>query len=269
MAFQGKNIILTGATSGLGENLAQYLSQRGASVFIGGRRQERGQVLASLPGITFHLLDAASEDSNRAFFAAAAAHFGSTGVNHIILNAGVEGNSNQSQIRDLSIANYDYTFGVNVRGVLLGLQYGVSLLQRGGSFAVTSSGLSVLPFAGNPVYAATKAAVDSLVKSFAAQFSTSSDELIKSLSIYSINPVIFVSEMSDRFFTEEQRIAAGKYMNPSGRVGQPEEFSQVLTQLVQEELPYRSGDNVVVDVGPSHFLVGELVARSSIRKQAA
>jgi NAD(P)-dependent dehydrogenase (short-subunit alcohol dehydrogenase family) len=92
MSLQGKNVIITGATSGLGVQMAAALSSAGATVFIGGRRADTGARVAQDTNSTFHVIDVADEESNKAFFAAAAKHFGGQNVDYIILNAGVEGN---------------------------------------------------------------------------------------------------------------------------------------------------------------------------------
>ncbi|KAL7560305.1 hypothetical protein ACA910_005206 [Epithemia clementina (nom. ined.)] len=76
MSLFGKNIIITGATSGLGVEMAKSLSAAGASVLIGGRRAEQGQQVANEIGATFHTVNVAEETSNKAFFEAAEKHFG-------------------------------------------------------------------------------------------------------------------------------------------------------------------------------------------------
>jgi hypothetical protein len=71
----GKNIIITGATSGLGVDLAAALSAEGANVFIGGRRTDLGAKVAEATQSTFYAVDVADETSSQAFFLAAERHF--------------------------------------------------------------------------------------------------------------------------------------------------------------------------------------------------
>lgn len=74
MSLAGKNIIVTGATSGFGVQIAALMSNAGASVFIGGRRAGRGQKVAADTDSTFHQVDVVNEVSNEAFCAAAEKH---------------------------------------------------------------------------------------------------------------------------------------------------------------------------------------------------
>jgi NAD(P)-dependent dehydrogenase (short-subunit alcohol dehydrogenase family) len=262
MSLSGKNVIVTGATSGFGVQIAKALSEAGASVFIGGRRAEQGQQVAKETGSTFHTVDVASDESNKAFFDAAKSHFSGANVDYILLNAGVEGSNEDTIITNFNIENYDYIYSVNVRGTLLGLQYGSKLLRQNGTFLVTSSVGSILPMSINPVYVSSKAALNSLVRSYAAQFAESQDERIKSLSILAVNPTVYETDMSDRFTGGSTDVANAfaKMANPSQRVGKAEEFAKIVMELVQGALPYQSGDVFVADTD-THFLIEEYMTR--------
>jgi NAD(P)-dependent dehydrogenase (short-subunit alcohol dehydrogenase family) len=263
MSLQGKNIIITGATSGLGAQIASTLSGAGGNVFIGGRRADSGSQVAQDTNSTFHVVDVADEESNKSFFAAADKHFGGQGVDFIILNAGVEGNGEDTVAPNLNaIKVYDYVFSVNVRGIIIGIQVGMPLLRKGGTFIFTSSVGSVLAFGGNPVYAASKATVDSLARSYANQFAESKDEHIKSLSVVSINPALYASEMADRFFgnDEDVKTAVAKMLNPSQRVGKAEELAPIVLDFMVGKLPYKSGDAIACDAD-THFPLEEYFGR--------
>jgi NAD(P)-dependent dehydrogenase (short-subunit alcohol dehydrogenase family) len=262
MSLSGKNVIVTGATSGFGVAIAKALADAGASIFIGGRRAEQGQQVAKETGSTFHTLDVANDESNEAFFEAAEQHFGGRNVDYILLNAGVEGKNEETVITNFNIDNYDYIYSVNVRGTLLGLQYGSKLLRQNGTFLVTSSVASILPMSASPIYVSSKAALDSLVRSYAAQFAESEDERIKSLSILAINPTLYETEMGDRFTGGSQDVLKGfaKMINPSQRPGKANELATIVKELLQEELPYKSGDVFVADAD-THFPLSEYMTR--------
>lgn len=271
MSLQGKNIIITGATSGFGVEMASTLSNEGANVFIGGRRANKGEQVAKQTKTTFHKVDVADQDSNKAFFEAAKAHFQGSNVDYILLNAGVEGNAAETTIKDLNVDTYDYIYSVNVRGVILGMQFGTPLLRKNGSFLVTSSVGSVLPFSANPVYASSKAALDSLVRSYGAQFAESEDERIKSLSIVAVNPTLYATEMADRFVGGNQDMANAfaKMLNPSQRVGSAEELAEIVREFVHGDLPYKNGDTFVADAD-SHFPLNDYMNRmAAVAAQSA
>jgi len=263
MSLQGKNIIITGATSGLGVKIASVLSNEGASVFIGGRRADRGQKVAEETNTSFHKVDVVDQDSNKNFFAAAEKFFGGPqSVDFILLNAGVEGDSSATMIQSMDIEAYDYIYNVNVRGVMLGMQFGTPLLRKGGTFVFTSSVASVMQFSGNPVYASSKAAVDSLARSYAAQFAEAADERIKSLSVMTMNPTLFNTDLADRFTGKNKDALEGfaKMLNPCQRLGSAKELSTVIRNLVQGDLPYKSGEHFVID-GDTHFPLNEYFSR--------
>jgi len=271
MSLKGKNVIITGATSGIGEAIATALSQNGASVFLGGRRADKGEEVAKSIGAGFHVVDVAREDSNQAFFEAAQTHFGGVQtVDYIFLNAGVEGSAEKTAITSMDISEYEFVFGINVRGVLFGLQYGTPLLRKSGTFVLTSSAGSILPFAALPVYAASKSAVDGLVRSYAAQFQSATDERIQSLSILGINPGVYGSEMLGRVSggNTDMMEGMGAAFNVSGRIGQTQELAATMVQLLEGKLPYKSGDLIAVDAD-LHMHLAEYLVRLLKRTSAS
>jgi gluconate 5-dehydrogenase len=267
MSLAGKNIIITGATSGLGVDMAAALSGAGARVFIGGRRSDLGEAVAQTTQTTFHVVDVADEESNRAFFKAAADHFGGdAAVDYIFLNAGVEGNGSEmvAGTDAFTVQSYDQVFGVNVRGIVLGLQFGTPLLRPHGSFVWTSSGASIFPLPQAPFYAASKSTVDALVRNFAAQFAQSPDERLRTLSVLTINPLVYETDMSGRMTGGNNEILQhyATAMNPSQRVGQGRELGQLMVDYARGALPYMSGDSFVVDAD-THFPLSEYHDRMS------
>ena len=208
-------------------------------------------------------VDVADQASNKAFFAAAQTHFGGAeSVDFILLNAGVEGKNEDTMIASLNVETFDYIYSVNVRGIMLGMQYGTPLLRKVGTFVLTSSAGSVLPFSANPIYASSKAAVDSLVRSYAAQFAESEDDRIKSLSVVAVNPTLYETEMTTRFVdgNKDMANAFAKMVNVSQRVGKAEELAQVVHDFVHGDLPHHSGDTFVADAD-LHFPLDEYMTR--------
>ena len=84
-----------------------------------------------------------------------------------MLNAGI---ANEYRIEDSTNTQYQHDFDVNVRGVLNGLRQGVKALNRGGNIIVTSSINASISIEASSIYAAGKAAVNSLVRSAAIEF---------------------------------------------------------------------------------------------------
>ena len=157
----GKIVVITGASSGLGEATARYLAARGAVVVLGARRIDRlhtivdeitrsGQKATAIatdvtdPEQVLRLVDAAVEQYGR--------------IDVILNNAGL---MPHSPLERLKIADWDRTIDVNIKGVLYGIAAALPHMQRqksGHIINVSSvAGHKVRP--GSAVYAAAKAAV--------------------------------------------------------------------------------------------------------------
>lgn len=196
----------------------------------------------------FHIVDVADEESTRAFFAAAAIHFRGSNVDFILLNAGYEGEAKDTVIPSVSVKAYDAIFGTNVRGIILGVEHGTPLMRKGGTFVFTSSVGSILAFGGNPTYAASKSAVDGLTRCYAANVASSKDERIKSFKIFAVNPAIYETEMSDRFFEDDAtRQQVTTMLNPSKRMGTADELAEIFRDLLRGNLSYKSGATIAAD----------------------
>lgn len=161
---QSKAVLITGASSGIGEATARRLAGLGHRVLLGARRTKRLAALAEElrvegASVAHRELDVTSLDSMRAFAAAGLEEYGRIDV--LINNAGV---MPLSPIADLRIAEWERMIDVNLRGVLHGIAAVLPQMQRqaGGHIVNVSSvsGHRVDPTAA--VYSATKFAVAAL-----------------------------------------------------------------------------------------------------------
>ena len=161
MTFAGKVVVITGASSGLGEATARHLSAQGASVALGARRVDRLQSLAGeLTGGGGKALAVATDvtrvDQVKALVDAAVRGYGRIDV--MINNAGL---MPQSLLERLKIDEWDRMIDVNIKGVLYGIAAALPHMkaQKSGHFINVSSvaGHKVRP--GGTVYSATKHAV--------------------------------------------------------------------------------------------------------------
>lgn len=159
--IQGKVIVITGASSGLGEASARLLCAHGAKVVLGARRLERIQALAAeLKASGADALavqtDVTQRDQVKALVEAAVEAYGRIDV--MINNAGL---MPHSPLDRLKIDDWDQMIDVNIKGVLYGIAAALPFMQKqmSGQFINVSSvaGHKVRP--GGAVYAATKHAV--------------------------------------------------------------------------------------------------------------
>ena len=159
--IEGKIVVITGASSGLGEATARHLSQLGATVVLGARRVERIEALAvelksrGSKAIAIETDVTQSEQVQRLVDAAVAAY---GRIDVMINNAGL---MPHSPLERLKIADWDRMIDVNIKGVLYGIAAALPHMQKqkSGHFINVSSvaGHKVRP--GGAVYSATKHAV--------------------------------------------------------------------------------------------------------------
>jgi NADP-dependent 3-hydroxy acid dehydrogenase YdfG len=159
-----KIILITGASSGIGEATARHLAATGHQVVVGARRTDRlakmaEEIRAAGGTIDHHALDVASLDSMRAFADAALAKHGRIDV--LVNNAGV---MPLSPIADLRITEWEQMIDVNLRGTLYGIAAVLPQMQRQGEGHIvnlaSTAGHRVDPTAA--VYCATKFGVRAL-----------------------------------------------------------------------------------------------------------
>ena len=159
----GKVVVITGASSGLGEATARHLSRLGAVVVLGARRIDRLRALAAELGgdakVTAVQTDVTQSDQVQRLVDAAVKRYGRIDV--MLNNAGL---MPHSPLERLKIADWDRMIDVNLKGVLYGIAAALPYMraQRSGHVINVSSvaGHKVRP--GSAVYAATKHAVRAL-----------------------------------------------------------------------------------------------------------
>jgi NADP-dependent 3-hydroxy acid dehydrogenase YdfG len=159
--IKGKVVVITGASSGLGEETARHLAEKGASVVLGARRSDRIESLADeinsegskAIAVT---TDVTQYDQVKRLVDSAVEEFGQVDV--MLNNAGL---MPLSPIESLKINEWDQMIDVNIKGVLYGIAAAFPYMkeQKSGHFINISSVAGHKTFPGSTVYSATKSAV--------------------------------------------------------------------------------------------------------------
>ncbi|MEV7982391.1 SDR family oxidoreductase [Streptomyces sp. NPDC086519] len=192
MSAESKTVLITGASSGIGEATARRLAGLGHRLLLGARRTGRlaalaAELRAAGAAVAFRELDVTSLDSVYAFAAAGVEEYGRVDV--LINNAGV---MPLSPIEDLRIAEWEQMIDVNLRGVLYGIAAVLPEMRRqaGGHIVNVSSvsGHRVDPTAA--VYSATKFAV--------AAVSEGLRQESRDIRVTVVSPGFTQSELTDR-----------------------------------------------------------------------
>lgn len=162
--IEGKVVVITGASSGLGEATARHLSSKGATVVLGARRIDRIQALQSeLEKTGMRALSISTDVTQRAqvqhLVDVAVKEFGRIDV--MLNNAGL---MPSSMLERLKVEDWDRMIDVNIKGVLYGIAAALPHMQRqrAGHIINVSSVAGLKVRAGASVYAATKHAVRAL-----------------------------------------------------------------------------------------------------------
>lgn len=187
-----KIVLITGASSGIGEATARLLAKKGAHVVLGARRKQRLETLAAAiradgGSAQYRELDVASLGSMQSFVDFAQQTFGRVDV--IINNAGV---MPLSKLEALKIDEWNRMIDVNIRGVLHGIAAGLPLMQaqRSGQFINIASigAYAVSPTAA--VYCATKFAVAAISEGLR-------QEVGGDIRVTVVSPGVTESELAD------------------------------------------------------------------------
>lgn len=160
--IEGKVVVITGASSGLGESTARHLARLGAAVVLGARREERlnaivEQIKAEGGKATAHAVDVTRREDLTALVQHAVSTFGRVDV--MINNAGLMA---ISPIAELRVDEWDRMIDINIKGVMYGIAAALPLFEQQGAghFINISSVAGIKVFSpGGSVYSGTKYAV--------------------------------------------------------------------------------------------------------------
>lgn len=166
--IENKVVLITGASSGIGEVTAKTLAENGAKVVLSARRKDRLEKLAAEIGANAVFLesDVTNPQDMTALVELAIEKFGK--VDAVFANAGIMPAGNMSQ---LDLKNWNAMIDVNIRGVLntMAAVLPVFLKQKSGHILVTSSVAGTKAVPGNAVYSGTKHFVRAMLDSFRSE----------------------------------------------------------------------------------------------------
>ena len=169
--FTGKVSIVTGGGSGIGAAVADRLSKLGSKVVIVDTNDKDGQSIADAVGCDFIRFDVANLEGWEQLVADTARKHGS--LDFLCLNAGIGSRPRGSSVKDDPIpwilSNYKNVLAVNIDGVVYGAMAALPFMERqgSGSILVTASVAGIRTQPPDPIYALSKSAVISFVRSVA------------------------------------------------------------------------------------------------------
>lgn len=242
--LDGKIAVVTGGNSGIGLAIARTFAAEGASVAIFGRNQQTLDTAAAELGPDCLAVqgDAADVEHLEQFCGYAAERFHAIDI--VVANAGI---FEFGRLPDVDQATFDRTSDVNFRGAFFTVQAALPYLRSGGSVILVTSGSNRVGLADAPVYAATKAAVRSLARSFAVELQP------LGIRVNALSPGFVDTPIFERTgIVGEQRgefVSAMSEQIPMQRFGQPEEIAAAALFLASDEASYVTGIELPVGGG--------------------
>ena len=247
----GKTAVVTGAASGIGEATARLFAAEGANVLLADRDGSRGPWVASEIDAgggaqggqaLFVQADVRRGEDVQAMFLAAVERWGRIDV--IYNNAGT--GPPETNVRDCPEKTYDLVSDVNIRGVWLGMKYGIPHLEAagGGSIISTASVAGKIGLPGMAAYCASKGAVIAMTQAAAGEWAS------QGIRINCICPGGIATGQGwlDEAQIEESR-AGWDDLHPVGRSGEGLDIARAALFLASDESSFITGQAIVVDGG--------------------
>jgi len=237
--LDGKAAVVTGASRGIGAAIAERLARDGASVVVNYNRgaKEAEAVVARIAAAGGKAVgvqaDLARTGDAAKLFSTAVDRFGRLDI--LVNNAGV---FEFLPLGKVTEDHFDRQFNTNVKGLLFASQGAVAAFgEKGGVIVNVSSGVSIRPVPGACVYSATKAAVDAITKSLAA-------ELAPRVRVNSVLPGPVESDGIMALVGSEEFRARMLARSPAGRLGQPDDIANVVSFLVSDDAAWVTGEQI-------------------------
>lgn len=247
--MEGKVIVITGATSGIGRAAAHHFSQKGLKVLLAGRRKDQGEQLveeieAFGKEAFFIETDVSKEKEVKRLIHEGKKHFGL--IHYAFNNAGVEGE--QKLLTETDEKDWDQVIGTNLKGIWLSMKYEIpELIQAGGGAIVNvSTELTLRVSPGFSLYSASKAGVELLTKAAAVEYGPSK------VRINALAPGAVDTPMIHRILSPAE-INQMNEGNPLKKMASPEEIAQVAYALCSDAFSHVNGSTLLVD-GGSHLV---------------
>lgn len=234
----GKNVVVTGGASGIGQATAQRFLEEGCAVCVIDRSAEaRARVERELPKLTAAIAaDVSSLEQVQAAFSEAIDRMGSVDV--LINNAGI---SIRHDFLDITPEEFDAVLGVNLRGVFYMAQTAARHMVDKGSGVILNTA-STGGSTGYPHYAdysASKGGVIGLTLAMAL-------ELAPTVRVNAISPGYVLTPMQRAEYTDAMLDAVNRKI-PLGRHAKPEEIAALFAFLASEDGAFASGQVYVMD----------------------
>jgi 3-oxoacyl-[acyl-carrier protein] reductase len=240
--LDGKVAIVTGGSRGIGAATARRLAADGARVVVNYAQSATAAeaVVREIEAAGGEAIAVQADVSDRAeverLVATTVERYG--GLDILVNNAAV---LTPAPLAEITAEQVERQFGVNVRGALYATQAAVAAFRNGGRVVNVSSVAGEAPSPGFAVYSATKAALDAITRSLAA-------ELAPRVRVNAVSPGPTETDMFDSVRSPEfEANALGR--TPLGRIGRPDDIADVIAFLTSDDAGWITGQVITASGG--------------------
>lgn len=244
MKLEGKVALVTGASRGIGREIALELAREGANVAVNyaGSESKASEVAEEIRAMGREAIlvqaDVSQSDSVDAMIKQTTEAFGRLDI--LVNNAGI---TKDNLLMRMKEADWDDVININLKGVFLCTKAVTRQMmkQRSGRIINISSIVGVSGNAGQANYVAAKSGVIGLTKTTAKELAT------RGITVNAVAPGFITTDMTDKL-TEEQKSEMLKQI-PLARLGEPTDIAKTVLFLASEDSRYMTGQTLHIDGG--------------------
>ena len=242
--FEGKAAIVTGASRGIGREIALHLANEGAKVAVNysgskDKADEVVELIKNAGGEAFAIqADVSNPDSVKNMIDETIATFGSIDI--LVNNAGI---TRDNLLMRMKEDEWDDVININLKGVFLCTK-GVTrqmMRQRAGKIVNVASIVGVSGNPGQANYVAAKAGVIGLTKTTAKELAT------RNINVNAVAPGFITTDMTETLSEDVQKQMLANI--PLGKLGSPENVAKTVLFLLSDDAAYITGQTIHVDGG--------------------
>lgn len=239
--FAGRNVIITGAASGIGHATAVYFADRGAHIVGVDLGATVGEVVSALPGGP-HRAIVANLTLDGAADGVVAEAIATLGTPHVLVNSA--GIALLDAALDVTVARWKATIDVNLTASFFMAQAaGRAMLEAGhGRIINLASQAAVIGLDQHAAYCASKAAIVGLTHVLSLEWAG------RGVTVNAVSPTVVETPLGKAAWAGEKGEKA-KSEIPVGRFAQPEEVAALIAYLASDAAAMISGSNVMIDGG--------------------
>ncbi len=247
--MKGKTVVIFGVTGGIGSELAKILSDRGCTVILCSRNEDRLKELSIKLSQKYYVVDGTKEEEIESFFSKLIAQ--SQRIDGVV---NCIGSFCIKPIQATSAKIWEEVIKTNLGSSFYILKQALKAMepQKEGSIVLISSGAAKIGLAHHEAISAAKGGIEALIRSASASYSTSG------IRINGIAPGLTNTPLSSSITNNPEALKHSLKFHPLGRIGMPQDIALSIAWLLSNESSWISGEIISVDGGLAHLKTNPL-----------